>query len=306
MDRRHAGFYWGCNNTKDLELRLETIPSVAGRPANLVFRPSDRDQAWQRLYHKHKGKMGVEFGKEAFTTPPIAAIHSLDAKFTTTDLAKQLKSWALFGPPLGRTWQPTFDERQRYPEIKPLVSNPWTILHGNPPPPAGKIIAVDLPNQKPAADTTAIAKKGEGKRGRKLLNVPAWHGTLLPQTDADIWLAAAFADYERIVAQDKTRGATPADRDALVLDLFAYRSTYQIAAAPAATSPWPTSSPTWPRTTGTASPPARASCSCTPSAASWATRPSTRPWTRSATTTPASASPPPSSKPTSKKSPADR
>ena len=29
---------------------------------------------------------------------------------------------------------------------------------------------------------------------------PAWHGTILPKTDADVWLAAAFADYERIVA----------------------------------------------------------------------------------------------------------
>src|SRR5439155_511647 len=37
------GFYWGCNNTKDLDVRLETIPSVKGRPAAAVFRPSDRD-----------------------------------------------------------------------------------------------------------------------------------------------------------------------------------------------------------------------------------------------------------------------
>src|SRR5207249_6350795 len=34
------GFYWGCNNAKDLEVRLETIPSVKDRPANLVWRPS--------------------------------------------------------------------------------------------------------------------------------------------------------------------------------------------------------------------------------------------------------------------------
>ncbi len=125
-----TGFYWGCNNTKDLELRLETIASVSGRPANLVFHPSDRDQAWQRLYHKYNGKIDVNFAKEAFTSPPLAAYHSLDAKFTTSDMAKQLKSWAIFGPPLGRTWEPTADERKNYPEIKPLVSNPWTILNG--------------------------------------------------------------------------------------------------------------------------------------------------------------------------------
>jgi Phospholipase B len=49
------GFYWGCNNMKDLELRLETVASVEGRPANVVFRPSDRDIAWQRLYQQHGG-----------------------------------------------------------------------------------------------------------------------------------------------------------------------------------------------------------------------------------------------------------
>jgi hypothetical protein len=221
-----TGFYWGCNNTKDLEVRLETIASVAGRPHNLVFRPSDRDQVWQKLYHKHKGKIGVDFGKEAFTTPTITAFSSLDAKFTTTDLAKELKSWALFGPPRGHTWQPTFEQRQRFPEIKPLVSNPWTILHGNPPP-AGDVVAVDVPGGKPTTEPVAI---GVAKRQRNLQNVPAWHGTLLPASDADIWLAAAFADYERIVAREKTMGNSPADREALALDLYAFRNSYLMAA----------------------------------------------------------------------------
>ena len=59
--------------------------------------------------------------------------------------------------------------------------------------------------------------------------MPAWHGTLLPQTDADIWLAAAFADYERIVAHERElrgdstrrqaerRGPRPAGRGAVRL-----------------------------------------------------------------------------------------
>src|SRR5262249_11864872 len=87
------GFYWGCNNTKDLDVRLETLSSLDGRPANVVFRPSDRDKIWLQLFNQHRGRINVDFGKLAFTTPPIAAYHSLDAKFTTTDLAKDLKSW---------------------------------------------------------------------------------------------------------------------------------------------------------------------------------------------------------------------
>src|SRR5262249_13199861 len=104
------GFYWGCNNTKDLEVRLATLSSTDGKPANWVLRPHDREKPWRKLYQENGGKIGVGFGKLASTPPPVAAYPSLDAKFTTTDMAKEMKSWALFGPPLGRTWQPTFDQ----------------------------------------------------------------------------------------------------------------------------------------------------------------------------------------------------
>jgi len=232
------GFYWGCNNTKGLDLRLETIPGVNARPANLVFHPSDRDILWQRLYHKHKGKIGVPFGKEAFTTPPLAAIHSCDAKFTTTDLARKLQSWCLFGPPLGRTWHPTEEERQRFSEIKPLVSNPWTLLHAEPPAQSGAhvAVAVDLPTDK---------KKdaAKDKKDRPLLHVPAWHGTILPQSGADVWLASAFAEYERIVAREKEmtndtkEELTPKERDQLAVDLYAHRAAYLPAARVSADVP---------------------------------------------------------------------
>jgi hypothetical protein len=225
-----TGFYWGCNNTKDVEVRLETVPSVHGRPRNVVFRPTDRDQAWQQLYHKHKGKIGVAFGKEAFTTPPLAAFPSLDAKFTTTDMARQLKSWALFGPPLGRTWLPTLEQQRRFADIRPLVSNPWTILHGTAPEkPATPVVAVDVPNPS----TSYVADKKDEKKHDGLLDVAAWHGTLLPQSDGDIWLAAAFADYERIVAREKALRAandkgdlSQTDRDELAVALFEHRSAY--------------------------------------------------------------------------------
>src|SRR5260370_37590114 len=32
------GFYWGCNNTTDLQVRLETSPGVKGRPSHVVCR----------------------------------------------------------------------------------------------------------------------------------------------------------------------------------------------------------------------------------------------------------------------------
>ena len=123
-----AGFYWGCNNAKDLDVRLETVPALDGRPANVVFHPSDRDRTWLELFdHKNKG-IDVNFGFTAFTTPPLSAAHSLDAKFTTTAMARELKTWAKFGPPLGHTWEPTEGERKRFTDIRPLVGNDWTIF----------------------------------------------------------------------------------------------------------------------------------------------------------------------------------
>lgn len=210
------------NKAKDIDVRLETIPSTNGRPANLVYRPSERDRKWIELHRQHKGKMGVDFGKLAFTTPPLAAYHSLDAKFTTTDLAKGLKTWAIFGPPLGRTWQPTPEERQQYPEIRPLVSNPWAILHAEPPARTEVVGSpVDLPDRvRGAADEVH----------EQPVIAAAWNGTLLPQTDGDIWLAAAFAEYEKIVALEnalrKNGELKPADRDRIAVELFQYRSSY--------------------------------------------------------------------------------
>ena len=137
------GFYWGCNNAKDLDVRLETIPSVVDRPANVVWHPSDRDRAWLHLYDAHKGKIGEPFGFEAFTTPPLVGFPSLDAKFTTSALAKDLKSWALFGPPLGKTWEPSEAERRKYGGVRPLVSNDWTVLSVEPPAASDKMLAHD-------------------------------------------------------------------------------------------------------------------------------------------------------------------
>ena len=292
------GFYWGCNNAKDLDVRLETVPGVDGRPANVVFHPSDRDRTWLKLYDKSKGKISADFGFEAFTTPPLSAFQSLDAKFTTSDMAKDMKTWALFGPPLGKTWDPSEAERKRYPDARPLVSNDWTVLTTEPPPSAVKPSAVarvgatepsrtgppplasaagsphlgtdraranplgkdyelkfaaverlvePFPDAekaaapsttRPAVDLGTSPSNDRDDDEVEPIHPPAWHGTLLPGADADAWLAAGFADYERIVARElaadarakgKGKAVPKADRDALAVALFAPYSRYRCA-----------------------------------------------------------------------------
>lgn len=229
------GFYWGCNNTKDIDVRLETIPSVKDRPGNMVWTPSPRDKKWVELYRKYNGHIDADFGKTAFTTPPLAAFHSLDAKFTTSDMAKDLKTYALFGPPLGRSWEPSDMEKQSFPEIRPLCSHPWTILDADPPPVVdlAGVTAHDIPGRPRTPEQLANFRQER----MPMQTVPAWHGTLLPRTDADEWLASGSAEYERIVAaqialKERVRrgAAVVTGRDQLAVALFGPRSTYLAAA----------------------------------------------------------------------------
>jgi hypothetical protein len=72
---------------------------------------------------------------------------------------------------------------------------------------------------------------------REVAEVPAWNGTLLPKADADIWLAAAFADYEKTYAREKAyrrrggeKGMSEEDADRIAVELYGYRSNYLAAA----------------------------------------------------------------------------
>src|SRR5262249_51151469 len=117
-----AGFYWGCNNVKDVDVFKETVADLGAKPANLVLRPKIRDEAWLKLFNMRRGKIDEAFGFEAFSTPPLVGFPSCDAKFTTASMAKDLKTWAVFGPPLGRTWTPSESDREELPSVQPLVS----------------------------------------------------------------------------------------------------------------------------------------------------------------------------------------
>jgi hypothetical protein len=215
------GFYWGCNNTKDMDVRLETVPSAKGKPENVVFRPQARDIAWQRVYEKYKGKIGIDFAKEAFQSPAISFVNSsLDAKFTTTDLAKQLQSYAFFGPPTGKTWNPNKKEKEMYPEIKALEPQGWTVLGIDPPKDVGDPQASGEAQPMGTDKVTGVLSA-------------AWRGTLLPRTDGDIWLATAFADYERLVANEQLqkRNGKSAEAAEAALDKAVEPFRKQLAAA---------------------------------------------------------------------------
>ena len=207
-----TGFYWGCNNVKDVGVFKETVADFGAKPANLVLHPHIRDQAWIKLFNRRRGTINEAFGFEAFSTPPLVAFPSCDAKFTTAAMAKDLKTWALFGPPLGRTWMPSESDLEDQPSAKPLVAHDWTLID---------VQGVKLPSVSPeaksnrrAVDLEMFPKKGESLDVEFDATHPfAWRGTLLPKNDADIWLAAAFADFEKVVALEHAiafHGESPA------------------------------------------------------------------------------------------------
>ena len=84
------GFYWGCNNTKDLDVRLETIASVDGRPANVVFQPvrprHDLAASCTTSTRARSTPTSASWRSRRRRSPPITRV---DAKFTTTDMAKR-------------------------------------------------------------------------------------------------------------------------------------------------------------------------------------------------------------------------
>ncbi|HYT73102.1 MAG TPA: M1 family aminopeptidase, partial [Vicinamibacterales bacterium] len=81
--------------------------------------------------------------------------------------------------------------------IRALVRNPRTILQPDTPAEtkANGTRPIDM------AEKVGQYPKSLGVAGHPT-TVPAWHGTILPKSDADLWLASSFAEFERLVAME--------------------------------------------------------------------------------------------------------
>lgn len=219
------GFYWGCNNTKDTAVRMETIAAVNDRPADMTFCPEPRDVEWVKLFNENKGRIDAEFGKLAFGKPPLAARNSCDAKYTTSEMARQMKSFGHWGDPYGQLWEPGPDVRRDFPAAQPILPHDWTVLTVNPPARSNEKsqLAVDFRNDETDADEA-------GGEDKKVQAPAAWHGTLLPASDGDRWLASSFARFHEFVAHERemrrkhdAKDSDPlsaAERDELAVQLF--------------------------------------------------------------------------------------
>ncbi len=179
------GFYWGCNNSKDLNVRLEYVPDPQGRPTHLPFMPSARDLKWKELYTAGRGTIDEGFAFQAFRTPPLVSSAAFDAKVTTSEMASRLMLWAVLGKPNEREWAPAARHRE-YPKNEGIYSSGYQLFE------ALKTAPESAVAEAPKPETKGTLKKIDADK--------LWKGWLLPATPQDEWITLGSVAWLRILS----------------------------------------------------------------------------------------------------------
>ncbi|HEY2013909.1 MAG TPA: C45 family autoproteolytic acyltransferase/hydrolase, partial [Bryobacteraceae bacterium] len=199
------GFYWGNNNAKDLDVRLENYPDPKGAPDYIPFVPAVRDLAWNELYQKHRGQIDEQFAFLAFRTAPLVSASTMDAKVATSDMASRMMVWAEIGKPNQREW---VAPRYGYAGNNGLYPSGYTLLQATP------SEALRTAVQENEKARLAPKSKPESKPAAKAASLKdrLWKGWVLPASDADAWFVAGAAAYYRILESDDGDKALSAQR----------------------------------------------------------------------------------------------
>jgi len=219
------GFYWGCNNAKDLNVRLEYAPDPHGVPEDLPFVAAPRDVKWQEMYQQYKGKIDEGFAALAFRTAPLVSSTTMDAKIATSEMAKRMMTWALFGKPNQREWVPSPMQKDQFAANDGLYSSGYRLFQGHPAD-AIKMLLDGAPKASAIAAQTAAEGGRGGRRGGRggrggasAENENLWKGWILPASDTDVWLSSGATEYYGIA------GSSDVDKR-----LESFRAQYRAAA----------------------------------------------------------------------------
>jgi hypothetical protein len=193
------GFYWGCNNAKDLTVRSEYTPDPNGQPEDLPFVPGDRDRKWMELYDRYKGSIDEQFGFLAFRTAPLVSNTTVDAKIATAEMAKSYMMWAVFGKPNEREWLPSSWQKEQFPGNEGIHSSGYRMIAGQPSDSLAKII-VDREGARKAPPAKDSKKdEAKGKDWKPIDEDRLWKGWILPAEESDRWLTAGGATYRQVL-----------------------------------------------------------------------------------------------------------
>jgi hypothetical protein len=198
------GFYWGCNNAKDLNVRLEYAPDPHGDPEDLPFVVGSRDVKWQEMYQQNKGRIDEGFAALAFRTAPLVSSTTMDAKIASSEMAKRMMMWALFGKPNQREWVPSSRQKEEFAANDGLYSSGYRLFQGHPAD-AIKMVLDGAPKASPISEKQTEGEGGGrgGRRGRggesaSNANDKLWKGWILPAADTDVWLTAGATEYHSV------------------------------------------------------------------------------------------------------------
>jgi hypothetical protein len=199
------GFYWGCNNAKDLNVRLEYAPDPHGAPEDLPFVPASRDIKWQEMYRSYKGKIDEGFAALAFRTAPLVSSTTMDAKIASSDMAKRMMTWALFGKPNQREWVPSPMQKDQFAANDGLYSSGYRLFQGHPAD-AIKMLLDGAPKAGPIMAQAGMemnaGRGGRRRGGASESNDNLWKGWILPSSDSDVWLTAGAAEYHSVAGSN--------------------------------------------------------------------------------------------------------
>ncbi len=203
------GFYWGDNNAKDLDVRLEEYPDPKGDPQFIPYVPGVRDMAWQRLYHKYRGQIDEQFGFIAFRSAPLVAVATMDAKVATADMASHMMVWAEIGRPNQREWLP--DKRYDAAIDNGLYPSGYYLFDAQP----TEILRASI-EQNEKMRTSGGAEPDEPKVAAAT-NMPRydgrlWEGWVLPASGSDTWFVAGSAEYHSVLESNDAGEAMNAQR----------------------------------------------------------------------------------------------
>ena len=174
------GFYWGNNNAKDLNVRLEYTPDPLGAPEYVPYVPAPRDLAWQQLYQKYQGNIDEQFAFLAFRSAPLVSGSTMDAKVASADMASRMMVWAAIGKPNQTPWIAEEWAKKTYAKNDGLFPSGYRLLTAQSP-------AAASPAPKPDPDSS--------KPTTRAVPTTPWAGWVLPASGADTWFVAGSTAY---------------------------------------------------------------------------------------------------------------
>ena len=207
------GFYWGCNNAKDLDVRLEYAADPQARPETIPFVPTPRDVAWQQMYQKWKGRIDETFGFTAFRTPPLTSASAMDVKIATSDMASRLMAWTVFGLPNERERKPSDWDKKVYSGNEGIHSSGYRVISANPTEALAQAV------RENESERLKGAHPDKEKQEETSYTDRLWKGWILPASDSDLWLTmGSVAYYDALHSSSSLRSR-----------LDAYRAKYRLA-----------------------------------------------------------------------------